>query len=215
MPTLYPFAEPAAGQRTLKRVIHSAQMQPPRSARMRRRACLVIVAFGAAIAGELAWLAGRAGGDVFDLPAVVVGVALGCGALSLRFMRPMLRAASREATAAALLASATLVFAVVVLELLSGPTVRDAISPTRLIPTIGVLIGLAVATPALVAAWREVQEVEWKPLALSALALAVTLAPGGDLWFPLVGVIGVQAWAFVRCIGLAWERDAIVGLGSG
>lgn len=180
---------------------------------MRRRVAVALYA-GALVAqaglfGLL--LVGRS--DVLNALVVAGATALGCGALSLRLLRPMLRRSRRpshDALAAALLASASLATLGPLVMLAASPTVALALTPPRLPVTIGSLVGVAVALPALVGAWRDVDESEWRALALAALALGVLLSPGGDMWFPALGVVGVQAAAFIACVDLALQRDALI-----
>lgn len=182
---------------------------------MRRRQALAIYALSVLLLVAMVWIPPRLRSDVSTLAFVAAATAIACGALSLRLLRPMLREAHDPAPAAALLASATLAATIPLLQLAASPTVGIALTPPRLAATLGGILGFGLALPPLLRAWREVEIDEWRPLALAALAMGVTLAPGGDMWFPLLGVALVQAWAFVRCVGLAAKRNALVGLASG
>lgn len=46
---------------------------------------------------------------------------------------------------------------------------------------------------------------------MSALLLGTLLAPGQDVWFPMLGILGLQAGAFALAARLTWERDALLG----
>lgn len=138
--------------------------------------------------------------DATNALVVALATAIGCGALALPLLRPELQRPGRalqDALAAALVGSATLALAGPILAVLASPTVADALTPRHLPMTIGSVLGAAVALPILVRTWRELGAHEWRHLALGALLLGVLLAPGGDMWFPLLGVAGLQIASFV------------------
>lgn len=141
--------------------------------------------------------------DATEVLAISLATAIGCGALSLRLLRPALQRPGRslqDTLAAALVASATLAFAGPALAILASPTLGEALAPAHLAMTIGSLLGAAVALPIVVRAWREIGEHEWRHVALAALVLGALLAPGGDMWFPLLGVAGLQLGAFITLL---------------
>lgn len=141
--------------------------------------------------------------DATHALVVTLATTIGCGALALPLLRPALARPGRalqDALAAALVASATFALAGPALAILATPTVGIALTPARLPMTIGSILGATVALPILVRAWREVGEHEWRDLALAAIVMGLLLAPGGDTWFPLLGVAGLQILAFVTLL---------------